>query len=190
MVVGAQHQHHVLERDNDRQRPKKDGQDAVHVGLGEGNVAGAKNLFHGIQHARADIAIDDADGCQGQRSRGGLGGAHCNAPHGGPWPATRVLWSWEGEFCACAQRPESPPAQKSHNLLQCNNDSEYRPVSRRFQRPDWWLPAHSWPPTWPGVRSRHTCRSGWARSRQGVRPTGATVRHAQRPGAQNPRRAR
>jgi hypothetical protein len=45
VVVGAQHQHHVLERDDDRQRPEEDGQDAVDVVGRERHMAGAKHLL-------------------------------------------------------------------------------------------------------------------------------------------------
>ena len=69
VVVGAQHQHHVLERDDDRQRPEEDGQHAVDVLRGERHVAAAEHLLDGVQDAGADVAIDDADGAEGQRRK-------------------------------------------------------------------------------------------------------------------------
>ena len=67
MVVGAQHQHHVLDGNDDRQGPKEDGEDAVDIGFGKRHVAGPENFLHGIQHAGADIPVNHTDGAQGKR---------------------------------------------------------------------------------------------------------------------------
>jgi hypothetical protein len=66
VVVGTQDQHHVLERDDDGQRPEEDGQDAVDVGGSEGDMAGAEDLFDRIQNTGADVAVDNTDGVQSQ----------------------------------------------------------------------------------------------------------------------------
>ena len=67
VVVGAQHQHHVLQRDDDREGPEKDGEDAVDVRGRERHMAGPEHLLDGIQHAGADIAIHNTDGAQRER---------------------------------------------------------------------------------------------------------------------------
>jgi hypothetical protein len=74
VVVGAQHERDVLERDDDRQRPEQDREDAVDVGVREGNVAGTKDFFDGVQHAGADVAVDHANGADDQAGGEGFGG--------------------------------------------------------------------------------------------------------------------
>jgi hypothetical protein len=66
IVVGPQHQRHVLDGDDDGQRPEKDGQDAVDIGGRERHMAGTKHLLDRIQHAGADVAVDHPDGAQGE----------------------------------------------------------------------------------------------------------------------------
>ena len=68
VVVSPQHQQHVLERDDDGQRPEKNRQDAVDVIRGEGHVSGAEHFFDRVQHTGADVAINHADGAQRERS--------------------------------------------------------------------------------------------------------------------------
>jgi hypothetical protein len=70
VVVGAQHQRHVLDGNDDGQRPEEDGQDAVDVVGGERNVPGTENFLDGIQDAGSDVAVDDTDGAQGERREG------------------------------------------------------------------------------------------------------------------------
>ena len=67
VVVGPQHEHHVLDGHDHRQRPEENGHDAVHVIRGESDVAGTKDLFDGVQHTGANIAINHANGAQGER---------------------------------------------------------------------------------------------------------------------------
>ena len=74
VVVGAQHQRHVLERDDDGQRPEEDGQDAVDVVDGELHMAGTEHFLDRVQHAGADVSEHDADGAEDQRSQGGFAG--------------------------------------------------------------------------------------------------------------------
>ena len=68
MVIGPQHQGHVLERDDDRQGPEEDRENAQHVAGCERHVARTKHLFDRVQHAGADIAINHTDGAHGERS--------------------------------------------------------------------------------------------------------------------------
>ena len=69
-VVGPQHQHHVLQRDDGGEGPENDGQHPIHVVVREGHMAGTEDFLDGVQHAGADIAIDHADGAQGERGQG------------------------------------------------------------------------------------------------------------------------
>ncbi|MCY1290815.1 hypothetical protein D9M70_399770 [compost metagenome] len=62
LVVGAQQEQHVLDRDDNRQRPdhQRDQADNLHVGHA---VVGnrAQRFAKGIERAGADIAVDDTD---------------------------------------------------------------------------------------------------------------------------------
>ena len=69
MVVGAQHQCHVLDGHDDGEGPEEDGEDAVDVVGREGHMARAKNLFHGVQDAGSDVAVDNADGAERERRK-------------------------------------------------------------------------------------------------------------------------
>ena len=69
VVVGAQHQGHVFERNDDGQGPEEDGQDAHHVVGGKGHMPRAEHFLDGVQHAGADVAIDHTNGTQGERAQ-------------------------------------------------------------------------------------------------------------------------
>ena len=73
VVVGAQHQQHVFDRDDDRQRPDKDRQDAVDILRRKRHVAGTKDLLDGIQDTGSDVAIDNADGTKRKSWQGRFG---------------------------------------------------------------------------------------------------------------------
>ena len=64
VVVGAQHQHHVFDRDDDRQGPEEDREDAVNIGFRKRHMTGAEDLFQCVQHAGADVAVYNADGTE------------------------------------------------------------------------------------------------------------------------------
>jgi hypothetical protein len=67
-VVGAQDQGHILERDDDRQAPEDQGNDAEDVRRVERQaVFLVEDGPQGVEGAGTDIAIDDADRSQGQR---------------------------------------------------------------------------------------------------------------------------
>ncbi|MPM32406.1 hypothetical protein SDC9_78968 [bioreactor metagenome] len=70
VVVGAQHQHNVLQRHDQRQRPEQDGQDAVDVVVGERNMARAEHLLERIQNTGADVSVDNTDRAQSERGKG------------------------------------------------------------------------------------------------------------------------
>ena len=73
VVVCAQHQHHVFDRHDGGEGPEKDGEDAVNVVVRERHMARAKHLFHGVQHAGADVAVNHANGTQSQGGERGFG---------------------------------------------------------------------------------------------------------------------
>jgi hypothetical protein len=64
----------VLDRDDDDQRPEEQRQAAVDIGRGHRNgmIAG-EDFLHRVQRAGADVAIDDAEGRQGQRGEARAG---------------------------------------------------------------------------------------------------------------------
>jgi hypothetical protein len=72
LVVGAHDQCDVLERDDDHQRPE-DGREAAQDrrGIERDAVFGIERFLDRIQRACADVAIDDAEREQRQRSGGG-----------------------------------------------------------------------------------------------------------------------
>jgi hypothetical protein len=68
-VVGTQHEADVLQRHDQGQAPENQGNDAQQVGLVECQpVGGIEDSFEGIEGAGADIAVDNANGGQRQRS--------------------------------------------------------------------------------------------------------------------------
>jgi hypothetical protein len=68
LVVGAQDQRHVLERDHDDQRPEHQREDAQHVLRRDRHrvVGVAEDFLEGVQRAGADVAIDHAERGQGE----------------------------------------------------------------------------------------------------------------------------
>ena len=69
VVVGTQHQRHVLERDDEGERPEEERQYPVHIGRSGADLPHVEYRLDGIQHTGADVAVDHADGAQD-------GGAH------------------------------------------------------------------------------------------------------------------
>ncbi len=69
MVVGAQQNDHVLQRHHQQQRPDDQREDSEHD-LVARRISGADRreygFMHGIEGTRSDVAIDDADGTEGQ----------------------------------------------------------------------------------------------------------------------------
>ena len=89
VVVRTHDQHHVLERDDDDQRPEHERQQAVDVGLVERHaVRAAEDLAHRVQRRGADVAVDDADRADHQRQHAALaaGRGHVGLPHPVPVP--------------------------------------------------------------------------------------------------------
>ena len=92
VVVGPQDQDHVLEGDDDDQRPQDQGDHPDHHLAGQGAGAcmaggGGEALLEGIERAGADVAVDDADGAEGQGPEGGRGGVPVYST--GPTPPVR-----------------------------------------------------------------------------------------------------
>ena len=73
VVVGAQQDQHVFERDGDDQRPHDQRQHAEHDVTGDRLVAAGRDrrLAEGVERAGADIAVDDADAAERQREKAG-----------------------------------------------------------------------------------------------------------------------
>ena len=64
VVVRAQHQGHILDGNNDGQRPEKDGQDSVDILWGKGNMPRTKDFLHGVQDTGPDIAVNNTDSAE------------------------------------------------------------------------------------------------------------------------------
>ena len=69
VVVGAQQDQHVFERDDDDQRPQDHRQHAEHDLARDRPGSGGRHhrLAERVERARADVAIDDADAAERQR---------------------------------------------------------------------------------------------------------------------------
>ena len=72
VVVSAQHQNHVLDRNNRRQGPEEDGQDAVNVIRRERHMPGTENFLERVQDTGPDVSVDDTDGAQGKGGERGF----------------------------------------------------------------------------------------------------------------------
>jgi hypothetical protein len=68
LVVGAHDEGGVFHRHHPHQGPEDQGQDAQDVVRGDGHrmVGAAEHLLHGVEGAGADVAVDHAEGGQGQ----------------------------------------------------------------------------------------------------------------------------
>ena len=91
VVVGAQDEDHVLERHDDDQRPQDQGDHPEHhlAGQGAGPAAGGggEAFLEGIERAGADVAVDHADGAEGQGPEGGRGARVPPASTPSPMPS-------------------------------------------------------------------------------------------------------
>ena len=168
MVVGPQHQTHIFERDDDRQGPKEDGQNAVNVVGGEFDVARAKHFFDRIQDTGANVAVDHTDGTQSEGGQRRFLMLHEIRTKPGKVGIMRASGRLETLFDRLATLNIAPEA-----------------FNRKFPRPGRSTPARSSPPTWPNGRSRHTCKSGWARWHRLSGRAGGCGRFARRPRAQS-----
>ena len=69
LIVGAHHDGDVLDRDHQQQRIDDQRQHTQHVLLrGRDGVRSEEALAQRVQRTGADVAVDDADRCQGERS--------------------------------------------------------------------------------------------------------------------------
>ena len=75
VVVGAQQEEDVFQRDDERQRPEDQRQDAEDFGLVTAPPCcrGARRLAKGVERAGADVAVDDTDAPDGERPESGRG---------------------------------------------------------------------------------------------------------------------
>ena len=70
VIAGAQHDHHVLDRDDQRDRPEDHRQHAEDARLADARAAlAADALLEGIQRAGPDVAVDHAERGQDERRR-------------------------------------------------------------------------------------------------------------------------
>ena len=72
VVVGAHHEQHVGDRDDDRHRPedqRDDPEDALGRRRHRVRIAGIEDRLDRVQRARADVAEDDTQRADGQRAR-------------------------------------------------------------------------------------------------------------------------
>ena len=83
-VVGAHDQDGIFERDDQDQRPEDDGHDA-HSGFGRDRSRCVGGLLEPIEHAGADVAVDDAE-----RRESGSGGQQ-RAPRRGSAAASTIF---------------------------------------------------------------------------------------------------
>ena len=66
-VVGTHDEHHVLDRDNDDQRPQDQGKDAQHICRVERDgMHPAKNFLDRIERTRANVAVNNPQSSQRQ----------------------------------------------------------------------------------------------------------------------------
>jgi hypothetical protein len=73
VIVRAQDQDGVLERDDEEQRPKDEGDGSDHRVVLEGATCGCDldGLLERVERTGADIAVDDAERAEGQGDGGG-----------------------------------------------------------------------------------------------------------------------
>ena len=105
-VVGAHHEHQVLDRDDDDESPERQRADAVDIDLVDGHHVRllVERLLQRIQRTGADVAVHHAEGAKGEGDSAdlgvgvGLGGGHgdrggsARARFGAVWRASgRVL---------------------------------------------------------------------------------------------------
>ena len=81
LVVGAHHDHDVLDRDDEQERVDDEREHAEHVVVRRRNgVRAEEALAHGVQRTRPDVAVDDAERGEGQGKE-----AARSARHRGLW---------------------------------------------------------------------------------------------------------
>ena len=85
VVVGAHDEDDELDRDDQRDRPEDERDDAVDVGFGRLHrvVVGGEDGLQGVQRAGADVAEDDAEGAEGERRHAELAAAGARRRRGG-----------------------------------------------------------------------------------------------------------
>ncbi|MCY1309676.1 hypothetical protein D9M70_597940 [compost metagenome] len=67
LIVGAQQKQHIFDRDDDRQRPDHQRDQADDLDIGHAVARDrAQRFAKGIERAGADIAIDDPDGAEAE----------------------------------------------------------------------------------------------------------------------------
>jgi hypothetical protein len=84
-VVGAQDQRHIFQRHDDGQAPDDQRHHAQQVGFIERNaVLAGEHFLHRVQRAGADVAVDDADGGDGEGADAAVAVAGIGGGQDGP----------------------------------------------------------------------------------------------------------
>ena len=108
VVVGAQQDHDVFERDDDDQRPEDQRQHAEHrVSLGAlpAPTAADDRFAQRVERARADVAVDDADAAERQRPEAALRAFAVAGGDASPARGASVSWDVVGSdrsYCCTA----------------------------------------------------------------------------------------
>ena len=132
VVVSAQHQGHIFQRNDDGQRPEEDRQDAHHVVGGKGDMSRAENFLDGVQHAGADVAIDHTNGAQGEGAQRRL---------------------------RCCQIVSRRRQAAGLRVMMGRYFASKTPSIRNPVRRGRWPQAHNWRPAWPVAPPPRTCKS-------------------------------
>jgi hypothetical protein len=74
VIVGAHHEGQVLDRDDDHERPEHDRGDAVGARRVDVEIVVLERLAHGVQRARADVAVDDPESPDGKAEHTSVAG--------------------------------------------------------------------------------------------------------------------
>jgi hypothetical protein len=101
VIVGTQQNDHILDADDQDQRPHDQGQDAendVFARRGPCTARGKDRFAHGVERTRADVAVDDADRAQGQRQERHLRGRWFVCAPGGRNVCASGLLHFSGEW--------------------------------------------------------------------------------------------
>ena len=110
VIVGAQQDQHVFDRDDDDQRPQDHREHAEHdLARDRAGCARRDDRFaERIERARADVAVDDADAAEGQRPETRREHDAASAELGRQQRYRGQLRSW-AELRAAVQLPEQTP---------------------------------------------------------------------------------
>ena len=67
MVVGPHDEPHILDRDDDGERPEEQGKNTEYVFGVDGHLPTGEHFFEGVQDAGSDVAVHNTDRAQSER---------------------------------------------------------------------------------------------------------------------------